>query len=94
MKHHILVKWNELVDDKKKMAEEATTLFNKTKKIEGIHDVNIFLNCINRANRYDLMIVLDMDESALEIYDDCKYHHIWKNEYSKFIEKKAIFDMP
>jgi hypothetical protein len=92
MKHHILVKWNNTVTAKDKLADEVACLFNEAKSIEGIHNVNAYPNCINRPNRYDLMIVLDMDESALCAYDDCECHHTWKDKYGSLIEKKAIFD--
>ena len=48
--------------------------------------------CVDRANRYDLMIVLDMDKDALPNWDASDIHHRWKDEYGGLLEKKAIFD--
>ena len=49
-------------------------------------------SCINRPNRYDLMIVLDMDPEALPAYDVSEPHIRWKTEYGSVVETKAIFD--
>ena len=45
-----------------------------------------------RENRYDVMIVLEMDRDALPLYDDSEMHHRWKGEFGGLLEKKAIFD--
>lgn len=94
MKHDIIVKWNADVDDKRKaaMIPAIRALFEQTAAIPGIRGVELFPNVTPRPNRYDLMIEIDMDPSALEAYDDCKWHHQWKSEYGGLIEKKAIFD--
>ena len=47
---------------------------------------------IDRTNRYDMLIVITMEESALPLYDACDAHHHWKDAYGPLIEKKAIFD--
>ena len=92
MKHYILVKWNSLLNDKETLIEEIHDLFCQTLTIEGIHRVDVFKNIINRENRYDLMVRIEMDESALERYDQSIAHKKWKECYSKYIESKAIFD--
>ncbi|MDY3758687.1 MAG: hypothetical protein SOZ72_04850 [Treponema sp.] len=38
------------------------------------------------------MIQIDMSRESLENYDHCQAHIIWKEEFSAYIEKKAIFD--
>ena len=40
----------------------------------------------------DLMIVLDMDPSALPLYDASAPHLQWKRDFADRIAKKAIFD--
>lgn len=58
-------------------------------------ELNLFAfskNCINRDNRYDIMIQIDMSRESLENYDNCQAHIIWKEEFFAYIEKKAIFD--
>ena len=92
MKHHIIVKWNEQVQDKKAILSEIDALFQNTTSIEGIRKVELISNIINRPNRYDLMIVIFMDEAALPVYDECIWHKQWKEEYGKYIASKAIFD--
>ncbi|MCQ2770856.1 MAG: hypothetical protein MJ236_03550 [Clostridia bacterium] len=92
MRHHIIVKWNNLVNDKDSLIPDIEKLFSAALEIKGIHSVEIHKNVIDRANRYDLMIVLVMEKSALEEYDNSVFHKEWKNTYSKYIESKAIFD--
>ena len=91
MKHYIIAKfrpgtpWRESVP-----AIEA--LFRETLSIEGVHGVEVFPSCSQRANRFDLMICLDMDEAALPLYDASEPHHRWKETYGPLLEGKAIFD--
>ena len=92
MKHIILVKWNKAVVDKNEIAKNAATIFKPLLKIKGINDVKLYQNVIERSNRYDLMICIEMDKSVLTIYDDSEPHHEWKEKYGKFVENKAIFD--
>lgn len=92
MKHHIIVKWNETVNDKPAMIPNIKALFEKALSIEGIEQVDLIPNIIDRPNRYDLMIVITMDENALSAYDESIYHKEWKEKYGSFIESKCIFD--
>lgn len=94
MKHCILVKFVENVEEskKKELIPEIKELFNHTKEIEGVHFIEVIENCVDRSNRYDLLIRMDMEKDALEEYDACKWHKMWKDEYGDLLEKKAIFD--
>ena len=92
MKHCILVKWNTLVKDKKAILPEINFIFGKLLDLEGIHNINIYENVVNRPNRYDLMICIEMDKEFLPFYDESESHHEWKEKYAKFVENKAIFD--
>ena len=94
MKHCILVKWNNFVDfdRKNEIADEVQSLFLNLLKIQGIHEVKIHKNVIDRSNRFDLMILIEMDKEILSVYDDSETHHEWKEKYGKFVENKAIFD--
>ncbi len=92
MKHHIIVKWNDKVEDKAALIPDIKELFDKTLTIEGIHKVELIPNVIERPNRYDLMIAITMEESALTTYDDSVYHKDWKAQYGSLIETKCIFD--
>jgi len=91
VKHHILVKWNESVD-KQELVKQAKTLFSQLNGMKGIHDVQVLPNCIDRPNRYDLLILIDMDKEALESYDASAAHKQWKADFSSMIQSKAIFD--
>ena len=92
MKHVILVKWNALVSDKNSIKTEVENIFEQLLKFEPIHDVKIHQNVIDRANRYDLMIVIEMDKEFLPVYDESEQHKEWKQKFGKFVENKAIFD--
>lgn len=92
MLHHILVKYNEQVKDKAALVPEITALFNHMLEIPGVHAVAVHPNVVNRPNRYDLMIVITMEPSALPVYDDSEWHHRWKDGYGHLIAQKAIFD--
>ena len=92
MKHHIIVKWNESIADKRGSAEKVRELFASSTDIEGVKGVDVYENCIDRPNRYDIMIVLDMDRTALAVWDESVIHKTWKAEWGEKIAQKAIFD--
>ena len=91
MKHHILVKFVEGTDVGA-LTEPIRALFSRTLELSGIHGLELKRNCVDRPNRYDLMIVLDMDREALPVYDASEPHLEWKRTYGERIAKKAIFD--
>ncbi len=92
MQHYIIVKWNNEVKDKSVTANDVRMLYASAADIVGINKVTIKENVIPRDNRYDMMIIIDMDASALKAWDDSQLHHRWKEEYGQLINKKAIFD--
>lgn len=94
MKHCILVKYTAEVDAAKKeeLLPEIKALFSGLTSIEGIHGVEVIPNVVDRPNRYDLLIRIDMEKEILPVYDDSEPHHIWKRDYACYLEKKAIFD--
>ena len=91
MLHHILVKWNPTVE-KQAAVQAVCALYAEATAISGVHRVDIRENVTPRENRYDLMIVLDMDDDALPIWDKSSLHQKWKIEFGSRIEKKCIFD--
>ena len=91
MKHHIIVKFKPEFNLKENLYD-IKTIFNETLKIKGIYSVEYKLNCIDRENRFHLMIILDMEEASLDSYDKSNAHKLWKSKYSPYIEAKAIFD--
>ena len=94
MKHDILVKYKPEVTKERKaeLIPEIAELFGHTKEIPGIHDVTLYPNVVDRENRYDLMIEIDMEREALEAYDNSVWHRQWKEQYGSLLASKAIFD--
>ncbi|MDD2647762.1 MAG: hypothetical protein PHI27_03105 [Eubacteriales bacterium] len=92
MKHHILVKLTEKAKAQPELYDEVEKLFSQSTEIAGVHGVCVSKNIVDRPNRYDLMIVIDMDRSALDAYDSSDMHLRWKREFSSRILQKAIFD--
>ena len=91
MKHYIIVKFVEGTDVKA-LVGPVKAIYDETLSIPGVHSVDFKLSNSDRANRYDLMIVLDMDREALNAYDASEPHKRWKSEYGALVAKKAIFD--
>lgn len=89
LKHYIIVKFREGTDVQ---AAAVRELFEGTLSIPGIRGVDVRTSCSSRPNRFDMMIVIDMDAPALPAYDVSEPHLRWKAEYGPLIEKKAIFD--
>ena len=91
MKHYIIVKFKQGFDYKSSIGD-ITDIFKKTLSIDGINTVSVRSSNSERENRYDLMILITMEKSALPLYDKSNPHLLWKEKYGEFIEKKAIFD--
>ena len=92
MRHCILVKWTDEIKDKHKALKSVKSVFDKLLAIDGIHKIDYVENCIDRSNRYDLLIRIEMDREVLPMYDTSAPHLEWKEKYGKFVGKKAIFD--
>ena len=94
MKHLIIAKFKPEYSAAQKaaMLPDIRRIFEGTRSVSGITDVQVFANCVDRSNRYDLMIEITMERSALEAYDSCVWHRQWKERYGDMLEKKAIFD--
>lgn len=91
MKHYIIVKFTEGTDVKA-LVGPVQKIFEETLSIPGIRELDIRTSNSDRSNRYDMMIVMKMDQEALPAYDASEPHHRWKEEYGDRIAKKAIFD--
>ncbi len=91
MKHYIIVKFVEGTDVRA-LEKPVLGLFEQTLSIPGIHGVEIKLSNSERPNRYDMMIVMDMEKEALPAYDVSEPHLCWKSAYGDLVAKKAIFD--
>ena len=94
MKHLVIVKWNELVADKKAMQDEVLAMFNEAKaENPEIKNVSLVLNVVDKPNRYDCIFSVELDEKDLGVWVDCRQHVKWKEDYTKFLAGKVIFDM-
>ena len=91
MKHYIIAKFVEGTDVSSLVAP-VEAIFRQALSIPGIRRVLVKPSCSDRANRYDLMIEMDMDREALPAYDASEPHLRWKKEYGDRIASKAIFD--
>ena len=91
MEHYIIVKFNENYNYLNEI-EKIKDLFNESLNIEGVNKINIYKSNIDLENRYDLMIKMVLDSNGLINFDNSWIHKKWKEEYSKFIKNKVIFD--
>ena len=94
MKHYITVKWLPDITKEQKAAflPDIKEIFRGALTVAGVHAAEVFANCVDRDNRFDVMIVLDMDKEALPLYDGCESHKEWKRKYGGLIAAKTIFD--
>lgn len=91
MKHYIIVKFNENVD-KEKLINPIKELFQKAMDIKGVEKIYIYESNMDLPNRYDLMIKMNLSQTALKEFDSSEIHKKWKEEFGKNIMSKAIFD--
>lgn len=92
MKHHIIVKYNQKAGEREGLLQDIMAHFERVKEIEGVSAVSVCTSVIDRPNRYDLMIVIDMSKESLPLFDASEVHQLWKENYAEYIEQKAIFD--
>lgn len=92
MKHCILVKWNSLINDKQSILPEIQSIFDKLLSFAEVKNVKIHENVIDRSNRYDVLICVEMEKEFLSTYDESEPHKEWKQKFGKYVENKAIFD--
>ncbi|MBR3302008.1 MAG: hypothetical protein IKI73_05035 [Firmicutes bacterium] len=55
MRHYIIIKLKDRTT-KNEVAQKARSIFEKTLQIEGVQSVNVYENCVDRPNRFDVMI--------------------------------------
>ena len=91
MKHYIIVKLKDRAS-KDALIDPVQRLFDETLTIRGIYGVKVKPCCIDRPNRYDLMIEIEMEKDSLALYDVSEPHKTWKKVYGDLIEAKTIFD--
>ncbi len=93
MKHCILAKYGpEAYSRRETLLPHIREIFAPAAELPGIHRVAVYPNCVARDNRYDVLIVLDMEPEALPLYDASAPHRLWKEEFGPLLAQKAIFD--
>lgn len=92
MKHYIIVKYTQDVTDKQAMLAKVQALYAAAGEIPGVTGADVIPCCIDRPNRFDLMIIVHMDKAALPSWDESRLHHEWKERFGQYVEKKTIFD--
>ena len=93
MKHCIIAKYKpQAYERRAELLPRIREIFAVAGEIPGVRGAEVYPNCVAWENRYDVMIVLEMDRDALPLYDDSEMHHRWKDEFGGLLEKKAIFD--
>ena len=91
MKHYIIIK----INDKSALPEleaKAGEIFPKTLSIPGVSSVEVHRSCSDIPNRFDLMIIIEMQPEALAAYDASEPHQQWRRLCDPLLESKAIFD--
>ena len=93
MKHCILAKYTaDAYSRRAELLHRVRERFSAAADIPGVTGAKVFPNCVDRSNRYDVLIVLEMARDALAAYDESAMHHRWKDEFGPLLEQKAIFD--
>ncbi|MCF0150329.1 MAG: hypothetical protein HUJ80_02855 [Firmicutes bacterium] len=93
MKHLVMVKWNETVADKKALQQEVYELWCRALENKEIRKIDMHVNLLNKPNRYDVMYVVELEPQDMDVWADCQPHQIWKTDYAKYVESKAIIDL-
>lgn len=91
MQHYIIVKFSSDYNYFEEV-DKITNLFKESLKIDGVKNVDIYVSNSKLNNRHDLMIKMELTPQALVDFDNSWIHKKWKDDYSKFIETKTIFD--
>ena len=91
MRHYVIIKLKDR-SLRGEAAEKARRIFERTLAIDGVESVNVRENCVDRPNRYDVMIEITMDPGALPVYDSSEAHLEWKRYCDPLLESKTVFD--
>ena len=94
MKHCIIAKYTpQAYERRAELLPRIREIFAVAGEIPGVRGAEVYPNCVARENRYDVMIVLEMDRDALPLYDDSEMHHRWKDEFGGLLEKRPYLTM-
>ena len=66
MKHYIIAKFKPEItrEQQTAMLPDIAELFGHLIWMDGINNVDVWPNCVDRENRYDLMIEIDLEKEA------------------------------
>lgn len=93
MKHCILAKYRpEVYPRRAELLPRIREIFAPLTALDDVRSVAVYPNCVARDNRYDVLIVVDMAQDALPLYDASVPHRLWKEEFGPLLAQKAIFD--
>ena len=92
MTHYIICKWKDRAAVTGPVLQRIGELFSRADTVPGVERAELVLNCVDRENRFDLMIRVHMAKEALPAWDASEVHRLWKEEFGGLIEKKTIFD--
>ena len=92
MRHCILAKFRPDAGDWHAYLPRIREIFGAAGEIPGVCGAAVYPGCVDRENRYHVLIRLAMDPAALAAYDVSPMHHRWKDRFGLLLEKKAIFD--
>lgn len=59
----------------------------------GVRGAAVYPGCVDRENRYHVLIELEMEPSALTTYDESAMHHRWKDEFGRCWRKRQFLTM-
>ena len=76
MKHCILARFRADAGDWRAYLPEIREIFSAAGDIPGVRGAEVFHNCVDRENRYHVLIRLDMDPAALAAYDVSPMHRL------------------
>ncbi|MBO4861318.1 MAG: Dabb family protein [Firmicutes bacterium] len=91
MRHYVIIKLKDC-SLRSEAAANARTIFEKTLEIDGVESVNVYENCVDRPNRFDVMIEITMRPETLPVYDTSEAHLEWKRYCDPLLESKTVFD--
>ena len=92
MTHYIIAKYAETVTDKAALFLEISALFSRWKDYPFISGCTLSPNVVDRSNRYDLMIAVELSQEALPLWDECALHKKWKSDFGGSLSAKTIID--
>ena len=82
MRHYILAKFQADAGDWHDYLPRIREIFGAAGEIPGVRGAAVYPGCVDRENRYHVLIELEMEPSALTTYDESAMHHRW-NQYNK-----------